>query len=319
MQSDKRDNAKMQAAKGLPIQVSRLHCPRVYITVAVNDTAFYANFVLYWPQPLTDVQPNQTYHRFPAREVMYQASGWTSGRATVDGRRLYLRGFRICKIRAVGTSPIDYTSLQSMKRAFAEWMEITKQCGVLMDDNHDQFYKELAAVLCAEVHHCRMSKEEWTAWKQRFVLRARTTSRVSDKKLLHEIRSQASANSQLWRRYEPGDSPAHGDLEQFLNSGNLSYLRNPNYRLAVAHSISQRAFYLTEDKRMGLCLPHARVGDEVWGVHGANVPFIFRSVEEQGETRSFSMVGDCYLRGAMDGEAADFQALKDVGINQEGP
>lgn len=42
------------------------------------------------------------------------------------------------------------------------------------------------------------------------------------------------------------------------------------------------------------------MGDEVWVLFGGRVPFVLRP-NEAGST--FSMIGDCYLHGFMDGEA----------------
>jgi len=67
-----------------------------------------------------------------------------------------------------------------------------------------------------------------------------------------------------------------------------------------------RKFFLTEKGFMGCGNP--QVGDEVWLLFGGRIPFVLRP-NQDGST--FSMIGDCYLHGFMDGETmADAETKK---------
>lgn len=65
---------------------------------------------------------------------------------------------------------------------------------------------------------------------------------------------------------------------------------------------SYRKFVVTERGCMGFARPGTRVGDEVCILHGCPVPLIVRP--DEGE---YVIVGDCYLRGMMQGEMASRQ------------
>jgi hypothetical protein len=66
-----------------------------------------------------------------------------------------------------------------------------------------------------------------------------------------------------------------------------------------------RRLYLTEDQQLGLGPQSAEVGDEVWLVDGAQVPFILRPVA--GKEQTFTLVGETYVHGFMNGEMLDWK------------
>jgi hypothetical protein len=77
-------------------------------------------------------------------------------------------------------------------------------------------------------------------------------------------------------------------------------------------SICQRKFFITSNGSLGLGPPEMQVGDEVWIVYGGLTPLILRPKEdysfhppnsEVGQ-RCHRFVGDSYICGIMDGEAA---------------
>ena len=65
-------------------------------------------------------------------------------------------------------------------------------------------------------------------------------------------------------------------------------------------SVGQQ-FFLTETGYMGMGNPEP--GDQVFVLKGGDVPFILRSGVEKG-SEYYSIVGDCYVHGIMDGEVA---------------
>jgi hypothetical protein len=100
-----------------------------------------------------------------------------------------------------------------------------------------------------------------------------------------------------------------------------------------------RTYFRTHSEGHGLCYPHCEVGDEVWVLDGANVPFVLRyvhidtaveenilrpseayvlddktgfpigtkegSVPRAKPAGHYQLIGDCYLDGFMDGEGLD--------------
>lgn len=58
-------------------------------------------------------------------------------------------------------------------------------------------------------------------------------------------------------------------------------------------------FCVTQTGYMGLVSGEAEAGDVIMAVYGARVPFIFRTVQE---TKTYRLVGECYLHGVMTGE-----------------
>ena len=73
-----------------------------------------------------------------------------------------------------------------------------------------------------------------------------------------------------------------------------------------------RRLYLTEDRQLGLGPQSADVGDEVWLVDGAQVPFILRPMASKEQM--FTLVGETYVHGFMNGEMLD---LKGIGEEKE--
>ncbi len=70
--------------------------------------------------------------------------------------------------------------------------------------------------------------------------------------------------------------------------------------LAVAIAQNGRRFMVTQAGRMGLIPKHAKEGDVVAILIGCRVPIILRSVAGY-----YSVIGDAYVQGMMDGEAKD--------------
>jgi hypothetical protein len=82
---------------------------------------------------------------------------------------------------------------------------------------------------------------------------------------------------------------------------------------AITHvfklSVTMRAFFITDDGRMGLGPTSTAAGDIVHVLPGGNLPFILRWANPPAdiqnhiqELRTFRLVGDCFLYGALDPE-----------------
>ncbi|WAO94944.1 HET domain-containing protein [Fusarium falciforme] len=76
------------------------------------------------------------------------------------------------------------------------------------------------------------------------------------------------------------------------------------------------AMFMTESGYLGLGPAETQVGDEVWCLFGSWMPFVLRPtgktqevVAGKGEKPLRSVLGICYVHGAMDGEVADDESL----------
>jgi hypothetical protein len=81
-------------------------------------------------------------------------------------------------------------------------------------------------------------------------------------------------------------------------------------RESIDLSIGNQLFFITEGGFIGLGPRTTRAGDAVWIACGGNMPLILRPVAESNPASPdwqprCTLVGDCYVDGYMDGEAAD--------------
>jgi hypothetical protein len=86
-----------------------------------------------------------------------------------------------------------------------------------------------------------------------------------------------------WERFKNGSQPVSKEPDDF---GNLLYNMSAGLK-----------FFLTTKGFIGLGIP--QVNDKVFVLRGSNVPLVLQSHENVGH---FSVVGDCYVHGFMDGE-----------------
>ncbi|PQE05937.1 heterokaryon incompatibility protein [Rutstroemia sp. NJR-2017a BBW] len=102
------------------------------------------------------------------------------------------------------------------------------------------------------------------------------------------------------------------NMEPGLETSLMRSLRQ-NIDLSVGHQL----FFITEEGSIGLGPRTTRVGDEIWIACGGNMPLILRPAESSNSSHPYgqprcTLVGDCYIDGFMDGEAAD--GLENDGI-----
>lgn len=87
----------------------------------------------------------------------------------------------------------------------------------------------------------------------------------------------------------------------------MSPIDSQNAGIALSNQIYDRAFFVTENKSLGVCEAGTKIGDEVCILYGGNVPFILRhAFTDEAVTphkRGYAMIGSCYLQGFMHGEA----------------
>jgi hypothetical protein len=83
----------------------------------------------------------------------------------------------------------------------------------------------------------------------------------------------------------------------------------------VQSVIWNRKFLVSEKNGwIGLAPMASLVGDEIFILHGCTVPVVLRRQEEGDGTEFFQLVGECYIHGMMDGEAAEIATAKEEEI-----
>ncbi len=89
------------------------------------------------------------------------------------------------------------------------------------------------------------------------------------------------------------------------NTDEMANLEFANFRKSFFIATQYQRFFTTYKGYMGLGdVPQAN--DEIWILFGGNVPFILRRYPDRsGHADSYSLVGDCYVHGIMDGEAME--------------
>ena len=73
---------------------------------------------------------------------------------------------------------------------------------------------------------------------------------------------------------------------------------------AVYSGTCYKRFFTTERGYFGLSFANPQPGDEVFVLHGGQVPFVLRrSSQGKGSSATHSLISSCYVHGIMDGEA----------------
>ncbi len=77
--------------------------------------------------------------------------------------------------------------------------------------------------------------------------------------------------------------------------------------LAQGMNVPHKRLYTTENGALGVGPPGIQLGDEVWLIRGAKIPFVLRPMHQtQGEISveglEFTLLGETYVHGAMNGE-----------------
>lgn len=90
----------------------------------------------------------------------------------------------------------------------------------------------------------------------------------------------------------PRPPPTTGSLETFKAETLDSFTH------AMRMAATRRVFFITDKGKMGLGPASMRAGDVAYILPGGRVPFILRP---QGRPNVFTLIGDCYIEGAMDG------------------
>lgn len=150
---------------------------------------------------------------------------------------------------------------------------------------------------------------ERTAEAVRNVMNFFASDSAVDRESMVETLCRTLCCNEFSERYAPPD-PNHCDYAQtmalFLTLSDSSseaspalLLDNATYLDVVYSAIFGRVFSTTESDHMGLAPKSARKGDQVYVLLGCQSPMLLRP----GEPGRWSVVGECYTHGFMDGEA----------------
>ncbi|KAJ8132776.1 hypothetical protein O1611_g855 [Lasiodiplodia mahajangana] len=231
---------------------------------------------------------------------MYQASGWSRGRAKVRGTQLHLKGFFMDTIHVIGPAASKIYDAPSFKQTLAQWKLMIQAFETAHKLDANKFRKQLAEAFCGEVCQEFIPSDQQALLLKSFTRRG--IWKVNFVRLLLERGFHKMALSEYIRPIRADEYPKEKELEDLFETGDINCLMNVPYRDAVGTSLSDRSLFITECGRLGLSVSHATAGDQVWGVYGSRVPFIFRRLSSDDASISYNMIGDCYLHGAMKGE-----------------
>jgi len=115
------------------------------------------------------------------------------------------------------------------------------------------------------------------------------------------------------RRFRPEDLQGYNTwLDDLVScySGTSSVLSMSSEESASFHRASQTAcagrhLFATEKGYAGTGPPELEVRDLIYALVGGNVLYVLRPVPLAARQNTFHLIGDCYVLGAMDGEAVE--------------
>ncbi|KAL8856325.1 MAG: hypothetical protein Q9178_007089 [Gyalolechia marmorata] len=139
----------------------------------------------------------------------------------------------------------------------------------------------------------------------------------------NETLAQALGRTRLGDRYGENDKLAmerhglmdakfyevrEGELPEVWDETDQESRKLQRWITIVGTMSSYRVLFTTVEKYMGLAPLTARIGDMIFLLPGADVPFVLRHVRDE----EYELVGQCYTHGIMYGERADAGRLQDV-------
>lgn len=195
-----------------------------------------------------------------------------------------------------------YTSLQQMRRILASGMMLCV----------GEFFFELShqpRVDTLNAERRRQGLEELTLLEEYEAVLLQGDPAISYVAVTHSVKSGIDQFKDLCDRLYKQAVDAFGD--EYPDEMPLPFHERHEAESGVAlrrfigamqKAWSYRKFVITERGCMGFAQPGTRVGDGVCILHGCSVPLIVRP--DEGE---YVIVGDCYLRGMMQGEMVSRQ------------
>lgn len=203
---------------------------------------------------------------------LYNASGGRTGAPRIrNGIELHISGVYVDSIKQVDEGFENRRECVEPQVIIARWIRMCEHA--IGSTDRERVRRAMVSVLCGTV------VADWS------FRRTRNKDGADEPCLLSESE---------WQRLIGGD--LHGvPLE---------------WETGFGVAVDGRCFFITEGGKMGLAVKDAREGDEVWIPFGSKVPFVLRRLPRNSQTQNrlqvsgtYSLVGDCFLENAMDGEA----------------
>ncbi|OCK92862.1 uncharacterized protein K441DRAFT_726114, partial [Cenococcum geophilum 1.58] len=196
-----------------------------------------------------------------------------------ENRELHYRGTYADTIKAVGlhmSTPYMSISKPDIAEVFRQWLDLCKEVMGICEST--VFRNTFSRIICGDV--CKTVEGD-----------------------------------QEFRRAIETDFPEKDTWDRLIN-GYLYAADMRAYGWGLNFAMWGRCFFTTYSGKVGLCHPNTLPGDEVWVMRGVQVPFVVRSLEPAGPrcAGKYSLLGDCFLNGIMDGELGEKEKLMEQPI-----
>jgi hypothetical protein len=99
------------------------------------------------------------------------------------------------------------------------------------------------------------------------------------------------------------------DVVDFLKTPIKHRKQSYSYWLTAAalfERLGNGRFFVTKRGYIGIAPNRAHIGDQIYIVHGASVPFVLRPAKHPGFVSAYTLIGETYVHGIMYGEALAF-------------
>lgn len=208
--------------------------------------------------------------------VLFDASRIREAHFSLQAGKLRLRGVPIDQVKEVSSCwPWEG---DSMAQTFQAWEGLSK---MTIEHQHAMYPSG-----------CTPSDAFW---------RTLIRDTVRDYQNAEEIRRARSSDKGSYKRFRAWLTNESGTS----NSDVVTDADFSNFRKSFFIATQDQCLFRTNKGYIGLS-DNPRPEDEVWILSGGRVPFVLRPyLDNSGHTGSYALVGDCYVHGIMDGEAAE--------------
>jgi hypothetical protein len=191
-----------------------------------------------------------------------------------DNREMRHRATYVDRVKVVGPCMWSSRTLEQkldISEVFHQWLDLCR--AVVGDDDPEGFRHTFSRIICGDM--CKTVE-----------------------------------GGAEFRRARSTDFPEEHIWNQMIE-GNLYATDMRGYGWGLNFAMWGRCLFTTHEGRLGLCHPNTKSGDEIWIMRGVQVPFVVRALEQTkpGGADSYSLIGDCFLQGTMDGEVAELEKL----------
>lgn len=202
-----------------------------------------------------------------AFSTIFNASKGHKVTFTVQDTRIELSGVRVDTVQTVAGGYVDGQERKTVE----EWES------VLLSTQSSASYRFAMDVPVTEAFWRTIIRDTFT----------HSESAITRRAILDDQHSYSLFRSWLVTNFDAQPSHAVPGDTDFVN-----------FRKSFYIATQGQHFFTTDLGYMGLGYA-PREGDEVWVLFGGTVPFILRRTSRLGE---YSLIGDCYVHGIMDGE-----------------